>query len=93
MVHTTVIPKNRVVNLSFTVPEDYVGEEVEIIAFTKKESDINAETLSPSLPGDPLSNKAFKDWIANAELLPTTSLEEAKTKWLKKKSLLAKFTK
>ena len=91
MIHTTVIPKDRVVTLSFTVPEDYVGEEVEIIAFVKNESEFS--TLFPALSGDPLSNKAFKEWIAHAESLPTISLEEAKSRWINKRDLLQKLTK
>lgn len=37
MIRTTIIPDKRVINISLEVPENYVGEEVEVIAFTKNE--------------------------------------------------------
>jgi hypothetical protein len=37
MIRTTVIPDNRIVTISLSVPESYVGKEMEVIAFTKKE--------------------------------------------------------
>lgn len=37
MIRTTVIPDNRIVTISLSVPENYVGKEMEVIAFTKKE--------------------------------------------------------
>lgn len=37
MVQKVIIPDNNVVNLSLTLPDSYVGKEVEIIAFTKNE--------------------------------------------------------
>lgn len=56
MIHKVIIPDNRTVNLSFTVPENYVGEEMEVIAFIKKEGLQQtelSELLSPSLQGNP----------------------------------------
>ena len=43
MIRTTVIPDNRNVTISFSVPENYVGKEMEVIAFTKKEGLDNEE--------------------------------------------------
>ena len=37
MIRTTIIPDKRTVNISFSIPEDYIGKEMEVIAFTKKE--------------------------------------------------------
>ena len=37
MIRTTIIPEKNVVNVSFSVPENYIGKEMEVIAFTKKE--------------------------------------------------------
>ena len=37
MVRTTVIPNSKKVTISITVPEEYVGKEMEVIAFTTKE--------------------------------------------------------
>lgn len=37
MIRTTVIPDKRTVTISFSVPQNYVGKEMDVIAFTKKE--------------------------------------------------------
>ncbi len=37
MIRTTVIPDTTTINISLSVPENYIGKEMEIIAFTKKE--------------------------------------------------------
>jgi hypothetical protein len=52
----------------------------------------NAIIDSPSLPGAPISLKAFKAWIAEAENAPTISLQEAKRKWAEKRKRLLKLT-
>lgn len=87
MIHKVIIPNSRTVNLSFTVPENYVGEEMEVIAFIKKEGLQQtelSELLSPSFQGNPLSNKEFANWIEQAEKMPAISLQEAKSKWANK---------
>jgi hypothetical protein len=94
MIHKVIVPKNRKVNLSFTVPENYVGEEMEVIAFIKKERSSEPDTLlSPSLHADPLTNQEFIDWINQAEAMPTISLEEAKNKWTNKREQLQQLIK
>lgn len=52
----------------------------------------DADLDSPSLPGPPLSLKAFKEWIAKSEETPTVSLKEAKSKWAEKRKQLQKLT-
>lgn len=47
---------------------------------------------SPALPGDPLSLKAYKNWIADAENSPTLDLKEAKAKWTSKRRQLQSLT-
>ncbi len=37
MVRTTIIPDKKNVTISLAVPENYIGKEMEVIAFTKKE--------------------------------------------------------
>lgn len=37
MIRTIIIPDNETVSLSFSVPKDYIGKEIEIIAFAKGE--------------------------------------------------------
>ena len=45
MIQKIIIPDNTTVNLSFTIPDSYIGKELEIIAFAKNEG-----LESPSLP-------------------------------------------
>jgi len=94
MIHKVIIPNNREVTLSFTVPEDYVGEEMEVIAFTRREGQtVSAELLSPALQGSPLTNQEFVNWINQAEMMPTISLDDAKSKWTKKRQELQQLIK
>lgn len=37
MIQRTVVPDNTTINLSLTIPDSYVGKEIEIIAFAKNE--------------------------------------------------------
>lgn len=92
MIHKIIVPKNREVNLSFTIPEDYIGEEMEVIAFLKKDG-LQQSELSPALKGDPLTNREFISWINQAEMMPTISLEEAKSRWTNKRSQLQELIK
>ena len=47
---------------------------------------------SPALPGTPLTLKAFKNWISDAEKAPTISLNDAKKEWESKRMKLAELT-
>lgn len=47
---------------------------------------------SPALPGGPLSLKAHKNWIADAENSPTIDSKEAKAKWTSKRKRLQSLT-
>ncbi len=90
MIYKTVVPDKRTINISFTVPENYVGEEMEIIAFIKNEGlekSPHSEYKSPDLEGEPLTIEEFQDWIAKAENSPTISLEEAKERWAKSRNI------
>jgi hypothetical protein len=53
------------------------------VPFHKQQS-----STSFALPGAELSVDEFRKWIADSELLPTISLEEAKSTWEKKRALL-----
>jgi len=46
---------------------------------------------SPALPGKPMSLKAFRALIAEAEKSPTISLEESNRRWAAKKKQLLKL--
>jgi hypothetical protein len=37
MIRTTIIPDKQEISISLLVPENYIGKEVEVIAFSKKE--------------------------------------------------------
>ena len=90
MIQKTIIPTNTNVQLSLVVPENFVGEEIEVIAFIKnKEMPFDSSNLLlPSIKGNPLSNAEFKNWIEQAESLPVVSLDEVENKWANKKRQL-----
>lgn len=90
MIHKVIVPESRMVNVSFTVPDSYVGEEMEVLAFIKNEISKPDffEEKSPSLGGNPMSNQQFVDWINDSESAPTISLQEAETQWTKKRKQL-----
>lgn len=48
---------------------------------------------SPSLPGQALSFKAFREWISQSEDAPTVDLKAAKAKWANKRKQLLKLSK
>ena len=52
-----------------------------------EEPDLN----SYALPGEPISEKDFKNWVRYAENNPTVNLTEAKQKWEVQKSKLQKL--
>ena len=58
-------------------------QEKHLIRITGK-PDLN----SPSIPGEALSLKAFKDWIKDAENTSTVSLKDAKSTWANKRKQL-----
>ena len=37
MIRTVVVPDRQEINISLLLPENYIGKEIEIIAFSKKE--------------------------------------------------------
>ena len=52
-----------------------------------KEADLN----SYSLPGEPISEEYFKNWVDYAENNPSVSLTEARQKWATQKKKLQKL--
>lgn len=46
------------------------------------------ESDSIALPGKPLAENEFRQWVQKAEQSPTVSLDEAKSRWEKKKKQL-----
>ena len=53
----------------------------------------NSDVDSPSLPGEPINLTKFKNWIKDAEKVPTVSLTQAKEKWASKRQQLKKLMK
>lgn len=47
---------------------------------------------SAALPGTPLSLKAFKNWVKDAEGSATVSLKYASSKWAQKRKQLQKIS-
>jgi hypothetical protein len=47
---------------------------------------------SQALPGSPISLKAFKNWIVEAENTSTMDLKEAKAKWASKRKQLQRLS-
>jgi len=95
-IHKVIIPKSRKVNISLNVPEDCIGQEIEIFAFKRSapvQQDRISDHLSPVLPGPPFTEKEFIEWVGNAEMMPTITLEEAKNRWAEKKLQLKKLIK
>jgi hypothetical protein len=48
---------------------------------------------SPALPGEPISQSAFEECIADAEKVPSISLKGAKSAWTAKRRPLQQFRK
>ena len=96
MIHKVIVPQERTINISFNVPEIYVGKEIQLFAFLKDEYSELQETdgnLSPALAGTPLNNQEFINWIQEAEKTDTITLTQAKLKWANKKDQLIQLSK
>jgi hypothetical protein len=92
MIHKTIITNNRKVNLSFTVPENFLGKELEFIVFSKTD-ELVKNILMPTQKGNALSIDEFKKWIELAEQEPTISLAKKKQEWSKTQKKLLKIIK
>ena len=62
MIRTTIVPDKKVVQISFSIPESYIGREMEVIAFTKKEGLTDVEPVEKNVSFTALSidTKGFK---------------------------------
>jgi hypothetical protein len=55
--------------------------------------DTDIDLHSPALGTQPLTLKAFKAWIAQAEAAPSVSLKAAMNQWAKRKKQLEQLSK
>lgn len=91
MIHQTIIPEDKTVTLSFTVPENYIGQEVEVVAFIRDKEMVSNDlpaNVSSALQGKTMTNVEFTNWIEQAEHMSTITLQEARSKWESKKQQL-----
>ncbi|TPG44529.1 hypothetical protein [Flavobacterium pectinovorum] len=76
MIQKTITPKDKIVNLSFEIPKNYVGKALKVSIDFEDENDQIESSLSP---------EEFAKWIEIAEKSPTMSLEKFNEKWEEKK--------
>ena len=91
MIHKVIVPEKRTINITLDVPQDYIGKEIEIVAFIKNEGlkeNTKTERIPHTLKGPRMTNEEFTDWIRDAENSPTISLEEAKQRWAKSRNIV-----
>lgn len=80
MIEQTLTPKDKTINLSFEIPEKYIGKSLKIYIDYENEED--AEMEKEMSPGE------FEQWIENAEDSTNMSLEVFTKKWEQKKAQL-----
>ena len=93
MIRKSLVPDGKTVTLSFKVPARYIGRKIEVIAFDQNEEKENEALASPSLPGNPMGLKEFKNWIKQSEASSSISLAEAKNRWESQRKKLRQLTK
>ncbi|MET3025360.1 hypothetical protein ABXT06_01660 [Flavobacterium sp. UW10123] len=76
MIQKIITPKDKIVNLSFEIPKNYVGKSLKV--------SIDFENEVDQIESD-LSKEDFVKWIENAEKSKTMSLEKFNKKWEEKK--------
>ena len=62
-------------------------EEMQYIRIVKEN-----EMEFSALPGQPMTYKAFREWIASTEEAPVVDVKDAKALWTNRKKLLQKIT-
>lgn len=76
MIQKIITPKDKIVNLSFEIPKNYVGKSLKVsIDFENEVDQIESN----------LSKEDFVKRIENAEKSKTMSLEKFNKKWEEKK--------
>lgn len=76
MIRKTITPKDKIVNLSFEIPKNYIGKSLKVsIDFDNEIDQIEHD----------LSKEDFVKWVESAEKSPTISLEKFNERWEEKK--------
>jgi hypothetical protein len=70
MIEQTLIPKDKIVNLTFEIPKNLVGKPLKVFIDFEKDDD-----------DQQMSQEDFLKWIDDAEKSPTMSLETFNEKW------------
>ncbi|HWZ13777.1 MAG TPA: hypothetical protein VNW95_00965 [Mucilaginibacter sp.] len=65
MIRTVVKPDKQ--NISIKLPKNFVGKQVEVIAFTIEEADKSIKTLDKPLTHFASENILAKDWLTPEE--------------------------
>ncbi|WP_121812911.1 hypothetical protein [Mucilaginibacter kameinonensis] len=65
MIRTVVKPSNR--NISISLPEEFVGKQVEVIAFTIEEADNTAESMDNISTHFATETVLAKSWLTADE--------------------------
>ena len=63
MIRTVIVPDKQEVNISLLVPENYIGKEVEVIAFSKREVTEEGQsenTRKPTFNALSIDTRGFK---------------------------------
>ena len=60
MIRTVIIPEQTMVNISLSVPENYIGKEMEVIAFTKREGLEETSVKKATFNAISIDTKTFK---------------------------------
>lgn len=76
MIQQKVIPNNKVVNLTFEIPDKFVGKSLKVFIDFEKDED------------NPMTENQFEEWIDNAEKSENMTLETFAERWEKKKKQL-----
>ncbi|OXB02812.1 hypothetical protein [Flavobacterium pectinovorum] len=76
MIQKTITPKDKIVNLSFEIPKNYIGKVLKVSIDFENETDQIENNLS---------KEDFAEWIKTAENTSTMSLEKFNERWEEKK--------
>lgn len=67
MVRKIIIPDNK--KISITLPEDFVGKQVQVIAFTIDDEELIVESLNDDITTTHFASSEVlaKDWLSSVE--------------------------